>query len=283
MALRTVVLDASAAPPPPRRTVVLRAGGPAPKGRVVDIIVGVIGVLLLVVAVALADFLPDKTYVNPQFRLSFVEAGAERGSESFDFVEGSAQVHEFTYDLPEGNIYSITLASAGFLDDVGLSNPDTFRIELFDPDGNQVGANEDITNPRPRPRSDNPAGYTYSPIYTDVTFAAAPLPTEQIVGGLSHTETEEQALARLEPQFRVDNGGTWTVRVTLISAGDCPDQDDPEPDPQQVLACRTGDPNEDPNVPDGSGPSEDGTDAGNTFGIGGLRYSYYIPDVLEVK
>lgn len=259
----------------------LRTGGPKPKGAILDVIIGIVGALLLVSAIVLAAVLPDKTYLNPQFRLSFVEAGAEGpGSKIGDFVEGSPP-QDFTYEIPDDNVKSITL-ELGFRDDIQYSLPDRFDIDLIAPNGTVMGHYE-LENPAPRGRPSANQTPEVLPAEGRATFATAPAVSEQIVTGLTHTETEEQALARLEPQYRVATAGTWTVRVTLVAAQDCPSGTNDASFQGQAAYCR-GIPAGIPptTAPEGSTASN-GQDLGNEFIVVNLTWTFYITTVEELK
>lgn len=269
MALRSVVL----APPPgagaPRRTVVLRAGAPKDKGRKRDLAACLFGALLLLLAIVLVAVLPEKEYATPQFRLTFPDTLDDFTfpTQKFDFVvnDEALRVHEFKYQLPD-NVASINLR-AEFTDDLRYSDPDHFRIEVFDPFGNPVGTRYDAINRPPIPRGDpsNPFNYTdpevnsFSQTYNLVTGAH---PTEQIVSGLTHLESREQVLARVVPQNRLATAGEWTVRVTMIQAGGCP-QPGPTTDIFQFTLCRN--------------EQSDGEDTGNPFSLAGFIYTFYTP------
>lgn len=280
MALRSVVLEAPAPAAAPRRTVVLRTGGPAPKGKAVDLVALVVGVLLLVACVALAQVLPDKTYLNPQFRLSFIDQGGEFRSQGADFLEGGPEQVDFTYDIPVDNVYAITLAIF-FEDDLPFSNPDLFRVELIDPSGNLVGTHQDFQSPRPR--ANGTTMVIDAPDYTPLTLTVVERPSEQIVTGLAHTETAEQALAREEPKYRQATTGTWTIRVRLLDAGDCPSPNGPEANGLQVFYCRFGDPNNPGLDPDMMTGRAGGEDLGNAFTVENVQYSWYTPIIEELK
>ena len=280
MALRSVVVEGPASPPGPRRTVVLRAGGPKPKGAVLDVVIGILGALLLVAAVVLAGILPDKTYLNPQFRLSFTEVSAEGpGSKIGDFVEGGPP-QDFTYEIPDDNVKSMTL-ELGFRDDIKYSLPDRFEVDLIAPNGTVMGHYE-IENPAPRgARNVNETPQTF-PAEGRATFATAPAVSEQVVTALTHTETEEQALARLEPQYRVATAGTWTVRVTLVAAQDCPAGANDGTFDGQAAYCR-GAPAGIPPATESEGTSADGDDPGNEFILVNLTWTFYVTTVEELK
>lgn len=277
MALRSVVVEAPASPPAPRKTVVVRAGGPAPKGRVLDVVIGVLGVLLLVAAVALAQVLPDKTYLHPQFRLTLEPTLVEYpGSADHVLTETGEQTWDFPYEIAEDNIMSISLL-LGFTDDVSFSLPDRFDIDLIAPNGTPMGHVE-LENPPPRPGTGPADGGTFQNAELNAQFPTAPPFSEQIVTGLSPTETPEQVLARLAPDYHVDTKGTWIVRVTLVAAGDCP-----SPEQQtyttQTRDCRFGPPAGTPGEPSAT---PDGADPGNLFLVASFKYTYFTPTIREL-
>lgn len=272
-------MEAPASPPPPgtpRKTVVLRAGAPAPKGRRLDLLVGIVGLILLIATIGLAWYLPDRTYLNPQFRLSFPETIIpDQHSSLHGFTEGEG-AYDFTIDFVDGNVKAVTL-QVGFADDLPYSTPDRFEVELLGPDG--VSYYKDaFENPPPREAPNATAEPTVETIDELITIQVAPTPTEQIVGGLSHRETPEQVLARLEPEYRVDNAGTWTVRVTLLFAGDCPTPGQEGTYPSQAFHCRFGtSSNLAPN------PTGDGTDTTQEFVLANVGYTFYTPTIQELS
>ena len=268
MALRSVVL----APPPgaggPRRTVVLRPGGPKDKGKAADVITGIVGVMLLLACVFLAQWLPDKEYALPQFQVTFPEAQLNNTSQRFDFTE-QARDHEFTYELPD-NAFSVTLVLF-YIDDLCSSLPDQFRIELFDPQGTPVGPRSDLFSPLPVYTGGPPATCTVTSVdATRLTIPIGLLPAAEIVQGLSHLEVAEQVRARLEPQHHLPTAGLWTVRVSLITAGDCPGSPDAA-NFQQFFSCRQED-------EDG-----DGADPGNEFTIENVVINTFSVKVEELS
>lgn len=269
MALRSVVL----APPPgagaPRRTVVLRPGAPKDKGRLADKLAAIFGVLLLVVAIALVAILPDKEYASPQFRVTFPATTDDftYATQKFAFTEDEAgRIHEFTYELPD-NVASINIR-AEFKDNETYSEPDRFRLEVFDPDGNPVGTRYDAINQPPTPNPDDQTQYVADSYSETFNIPTAQQPTEEIVVGLTHTENKEQVLARIDPQTRALTAGAWTVRVTLVQANDCPDPAQ-APSPVQLARCRAQSPPE-------------GVDPGNEFALAQFIYTFYTPCVEQL-
>lgn len=233
--------------------------------------------LLLVAAIALGQILPDRTYLNPQFRLSGLElsAEAEEGSLTFYFEEDGTRIHDFKYNIPVDNVTSIRMGF-GFVDDVSYSLPDSFRIDVYDPAGNFFGhAEMQNRDPSGGAQPTDPA--TFYLASQEGLFPIAPPMQEQIVTGLTHTELPEQVLARLAPQYHVKTSGEWTVRVELVAAGDCPDPGAGSYS-LQPIDCRVARPNSGNNAQ----VAEDGQDPGNIFRIASFVYSYYIPQVEEL-
>lgn len=276
VALRSVVVQPPPPPSGPRKTVVLRVGAPQQRGHWADVATGILGVLLLVGAIALGQILPDRTYLNPQFRFSAFEqtAEADEGSLTFYFEDAGENVHEFKYNIPVDNVTSIRM-SLGFEDDVSYSLPDRFLIDLYDPAGNFYGHAE-MQNKDPSGGSGPTEHAMFYLASQEALFPIAPPLQEQIVTGLTHTELPEQVLARLAPEYHVPTKGEWTVRVVLVAAGDCPAPGQATY-PQQPLDCRVARP-DNPNAQ----VAEDGVDPGNIFRIASFVYSYYIPQVEEL-
>lgn len=279
MALRSVVVEAPASPPAPRKTVVVRTGAPAPKGRVLDIVIGVLGALLLIAAIALAQVLPDKTYLNPQFRLTLDPVIMEYPGSAFTpdpLSETGEKTWDFAYPVDQDNIMSVSLI-LGFTDDASFSLPDRFDIDLIAPNGTQMGHVE-MENPPPH-GGDPTAPPTFSNAELNAQFPTAPAYSEQIVTGLSPTETPEQVLARLAPQYHVKTNGTWIVRVTLVAAGDCPAPEE-QSYTTQSRDCRFGPPS---GVEGNPTASPDGADPGNDFLVASFKYTYFTPAIKELS
>jgi hypothetical protein len=231
-----------------------------------DILACLFGALLLVAAVVLVAVLPDKEYASPQFRLTFPDTVDDftYATQRFNFSETdeASKRHDFAYVLPD-NVASLNLR-AEFKDDIAHSDPDQFRLEVFDPAGNPVGTRYDAINKPPTPDTANQTQFVISSYSNTFNVPIGEHPTEQIVTGLTHQETAEQALARLEPQYRSATAGTWTVRVTLIQANDCATP--PNADVFQFTRCR-------------SEAGQDGEDPGNDFALAGFIYTFYTPTI----
>jgi hypothetical protein len=268
VALRSVVLAPPPGSGPPRRTVVLRPGAPKDKGRLADKLAAILGVLLLLAAIVLVAILPEKEYASSQFRVTYPDTLDDFTfpTQRFNFSEGSEdlRVHDFIYELPD-NVVSINIR-AEFMDEQPYSDPDHFRIEVYDPDGNPVGTRYDAINAPPTPDTANPGEFVVDSYSQTFNVPTAPHPAEEIVSGLTHTEAREQVLARIVPQHTAHTAGAWTVRVTLIQANDCPLP--PAADFFQVIQCRAD--------------TGDGADPGNDFALAGFIYTFYTPCIEEL-
>jgi hypothetical protein len=244
---------------------VLRTGAPRDKGRLADILACLFGAILLIVAIVLTVVMPDREYASTQFHVTFPDTLDDftYGTQHFAFTEDEAgHIHEFTYQLPD-NVASINIR-AEFTDEEKYSDPDQFRIELFDPNGNPMGTRYDAINAPATADTANPGDFVVDPFSQTFNIPTGEHPQEQIVAGLTHTEDRNQVLARLEPQNRLQTAGLWTVRVTLVQANDCPD---PSTGPQ-FIHCRAEAP--------------DGADPGNDFALAGFIYTFYTPCVEQL-
>lgn len=282
MALRSVVLEPPTPPGAPRKTVVLRPGGPQPKGRAIDIAACILGVLLLIGAIVLVQALPNKDYVNPRYKLSFPAGGGEfAGSASFDFVESSANTHDFLIEIPQDNVVSLNIR-VGFEDNLRTSKPDLFRIRVYDNNGNELGLAENLANPAPTENISSEPPYHSFDVFraqATYTFAIGALPQESIVQGIDRKETQAEVLARLEPATHTATKGTWKVSVELLDAGDCPLPTDPDPDPAQMTDCLQS------QGQSGNPAETSSTDAGNDFTLENVSWTYFLTctETMELR
>ncbi len=252
----------------PRRTLVLRTGPPERKGQTLDLILGVLGALLLVGAVALVSTLPERDIILPQFRVTPVDALGEYPSRTGNLTDQAGTV-ELEYQVPADNVHAV-LVVLGFEDDVASSLTDTLRVELFDPLGNPVGGERIASTERPLPpviEETGPLAYTAVHVSPRFLFSTAPKPEEQIAPGLTEDETADEVKDRLEADAFQATAGMWRVRVSIVASGDCPDQN--EPDTQRVLSCRL--------ETQGSGE-----DPGNPFTIEKFEYTAFSLAVSEL-
>ncbi|MGB0652785.1 MAG: hypothetical protein ACPGQL_06250 [Thermoplasmatota archaeon] len=278
MARRTVVLQ----PPPdaPRKTVVLRAGGPKPKGGGAvwrDRVIGVLGALLLLASVLLVEALPQDPVVLPQFQVTFPdEVGPPASASLVPFAEGETQVFEFPVE--HANVHTLTVV-VGWTDDVAASDPDRFRVRLLNPEGEQV-AEKILENAAPRyndPAGPNPDPnrplFEALPFSERIGYAPTSRPGSTIVEAVSTSETPEEAQRRIAPDYAGDAEGTWSVEVTLLAAGDC--EFNPGPLPLGIPLCG------DPSAPTGDGAGDN--DPGNTFSVQLFTYSHYEVSVAALQ
>ncbi len=275
MARQTVVI----APPPPRksgprRTVVVRAGPPKKRGSRVDAAVGVAGVILLVVSVMLVDVLPEEEIILPQFQVSFEDIpGPQEPTRRETFAEG--ETRNFEYLIEEKSITSITLTVA-WEDDMPASEPDQFRISLIDPNGIEVVSQLHENSPGTQQIDPATGQITYLADPFEVRLAYSPnsRPQAAVVEGKTPSETAEEVLARVAPDFVAGGDGVWTVKATLVRAGDCEiDSGLGVPIP----AC--ADSNANP-IGDPSNPGDH--DQGNDFAVTLFTYTRYEPVVTPL-
>jgi hypothetical protein len=251
---------------------VLRPGGPKQKGRLADLLACLFGALLLIVAIVLTVVLPDKEYAATQFHVTYPDTTDDftYGTQHHLFTEDEAgHIFEFTYQLPD-NVASINIR-AEFTDSEKYSDPDQFRIELFDPAGNPVGTRNDAINNPPSQDQARPDDFVADPFSQTFNIPVGEHPQEEIVAGLTHLEDRNQVLARLAPQHRLETAGVWTVRVTLVQANDCPTPDPSTPTASavfQLTHCR--------------GATANGEDLGNDFALAGFIYTFYTPCVEQL-
>lgn len=259
--------------PSPRRAVVLRAGPPQRRGRFVDLGALVVGVLLLVLAVALVDVLPEQERIVPQFRVAVQEMeGAEYGTERLEVPAGGEAAA--AYEVQDDNVFRFTV-SIEVQDDQPSSLPDWFELELLRPDGTAVGEPR-VFQTRPAQQKNQSqlvdSADPTQPFFSDLSraqfeFDVVERPKDRVVDAVDEDETAQEAGARLLPDLTLPTTGTWTVRVRLTEAGGCPD-----PDPGtafQAAVCQRD-----------LQPS--GMDPGNGIAITLVKYRYYTAAVEDL-
>jgi hypothetical protein len=280
VAVRSTVLAPPPAPGAPLPTVVLRAGPPPKSGRV-DGIVGVLGLVLLLSTVGLAVALPHRDVLPQQFKVAYVDELHDLTQQSFAFKAGSEQTHDFLYEIPDDDVYLITVKYE-FIDDLPASLPDQFSLRLYDPNGDPVGPDVVVVNlpAEPDPASGaGPVVTDYRAVRLDAQFSTAKAkPADDIV------EVQDQALnattlaQQLEAKAHLATQGTWKLRVSLLQAGGCPGPTDAD-SANRRAACQA----ELQAAPDAS-PADvaAGRDAGNLFTVGVFSYSRFAPDVQKI-
>jgi hypothetical protein len=265
MARRSVVV---AGPPSggPRRAVVVQAAPPKrdPRPRI-DLAIGVIGLLLLILTVALFSLLPQDDPPLPQFEVTFQETRDEDGQvRDHFFLEGDT--HDFVFPYEGGNLYEVMVAFE-WTDDVPSSMPDTFEVSLVDPSGEVVMGPREFTNPQPR-FDDDAALPTYQAMAArhTVRHDLALRPSTEVVTAVSHDESMEDVQVRMDQEFARGGDGDWILRVRLVEAGDCPEAGGG--DIRRILTCQaeTG----------GEG------DPGNPFQVVLVTFTKYDPIVAPL-
>lgn len=266
MARKSVVVE----PPKPRRqSVVARPPTQRRDQRASDVVFGILGLLLLVGAIALIPYLTQDPPPKPQFQVDFEEHELDLPTQTADFTEDETK--EFTYEADFQNITAVQLR-VGFTDDVPSSEPDRFRVELVDPNGDLAIDGLVITN-EPGELISGSTPPQYRGVHMDQPLAATPVdrPAPQVITADRVDATADDIAAQVAEEFSVGGRGTWTVRVSLIEVGGCPDSPDFDPEnpeeaePQRFIACQEG----------------GGEDTGNDFSVSQFKFIYYEGTVSE--
>lgn len=224
-------------PPKDQRTpVVLRQGAP-PKDRraITDLVFGIVGGLLLVLAVALFGILPEDDTPPRQWNVAYTDNLVEQADlQTHDFAP--EQTHRFLFPLAQENIHSIQF-TVEFTDDVAASLPDTFAFQIIAPNGEPLM--EELRYTTPDSESDgNPVlpTFTAGTASEAITAQVAPSPSSGPQAPSSDDEDLANAQARITDETKTMPAGDWILEVRLVSVGDCPD---PSLDPPRALACQT--------------------------------------------
>lgn len=269
--------------------MVLRAGPPRSRGLVVDTVVGILGVGLLVMAAVLGAVLPEEETPPRQFQVAYPQDGQEAliccaegqedpalsAREAGVVPEGEAREYEVFVEHDNAFQFQVTLTVSRLVgdttasDDIQSSDPDSFSLLLLDPDGVERG-NLSLTTPAPSPNPDQNStqlfvsrGVSSGPV--SMRYAAKP--STEFVPVNDTSVTKGEVLAEIGPQRTIPTQGTWTVRVEVVEAGDCPD---PAPDPltlRRALACQE------------EAQSTGGEDPGNPYTLEKVRYDFYSIEV----
>lgn len=230
-------------PGPARQVVVLREGPPKRRGIAIDIAVGILGILLLALAVALVDILPEEEDPGKQFQFLYPQntlnlTVLKDGEGGLSYVERDAvaegTVTEYVVPVERANMFEFRITfGAAFQqdgvfvsDDVPSSLPDRFRVELVSPNGTLVGELEAVT-PDPYYVQGNTSEaqlpyYMAEPFSVTQPFRIGSKPADEFVSLNSSKATKADALRAKPPQI-FDSRGDWIIRVTVVQAGDCPD------------------------------------------------------------
>jgi hypothetical protein len=247
----------------------------------IDMISGIAGALLLVLAIVLFAVVPQDEPVVPSFQVKYVPSTT---TIPLDMVLEFSEADEFrstrTQYIPanidSNYIYRITF-DVEWTDDVASSDPDRFQFKIKQPNGEEVtsrNVQRSFENEPPIASVDNSTGvpdFTYTPQLKEVSIGkglGAP-PRDGPVSGISLTETLEEARARLLADLYTYETGEWQLEVYLGEAGDCPP---PQPganaDNTQSSVC----------TKDTNGSGEDTT---NNIRIVSATYATYELEIEE--
>ncbi|MGB1697181.1 MAG: hypothetical protein ACPHK8_02145 [Thermoplasmatota archaeon] len=256
MARQPIVLQ----PPQERHVVVLREG--KAKRNWANIISTILGLLLLVAAIALVSILPEDDTPLPQYEVSFEEVRTSIPGTTLSLVEGETQTFDAAFDGE--SLFGLTVTLA-FQDDLAPSLPDEFQVSLSHPNGTVVLGPKQLINAQPSPGPGPEPSFVASEELRVLSFALAPRPSTEILSAEFHGET----LASVSERAKLLQGegpGTWTISVTLAAAGDCPA-------PQSLDLTRTA---------TCTAEAPDGLDNANDIEIVAVEFLEYITSVAPL-
>ncbi len=243
---------------------VLRVG-PPPKGRVVNPVMGAVGLLLLIGTVALGAVLPVVEHLPNQFRVSYLPVEAPQGSQKAYLTPAAREV-SFAYEVKTDDVYQIRV-DLNAADDLPSTDPDSFVISLQSPDGNIVDQKVLAKTPPPQAQDSGSAvvtAYKRDLYYYDPhVFNVNARPADEVVESADLAVTEEQLSHQLQEKHHQATKGVWHVIVSLDNAGGCPKP--PSGVPSQELLNRIAVCEQETSAGD---PSKAGTDPGNEFIVG---------------
>lgn len=287
-------------PPGQRRVVVLREGPPKGRGRTLDGVLGALGAALLLLAVVLANVLPEETVPDPQYRVEYQDNLVENltSFRSADLLPegillpGEGNAFLVPIEVEHNNVYEV-VGYFFFEEDRPETLPDVFMVELLDPDGEVVQrSNPQPTLPTCDIQDENGGDpYTTPGEYyqtctkragqeTRIAFNLGGKPADRIVT-LTDGEnaTLEEATQAIVQEDTVPTVGTWHMRLWLEEVGQCPPSADGVGVPSQsqqkrATLCRLA------VEQDNGGPGGE-DDPGNPFVVN-TEYRYYTIQVSEV-
>ncbi len=224
--------------PPPKetRTPVVVRQGPPPKDKraITDLVFGVIGLLLLVFAVALFGILPEEEVPPTQWQVTYADSLTEiEEVQSHDFLE--EQSHRFLVPVDADTVHSIQF-TVEFTDDVASSLPDTFAFQIIDPNGEDLTEELRFSSPEPATDGGLVPTYTAQNLRQVISAELAAPPTSGPQTASSPDEDLPNAQARIQDELTTRPAGDWALEVRLVSAGDCPA---PDGDLPRALTCET--------------------------------------------
>lgn len=242
----------------------LRPGPPPSKGGRWDLVAGAVGVVLLIVSAYLAVALPEEEVLPPQFKVDFPESTGhiDPNPKEVEFNR-TRYIHDFFFNVTEDNVFSIEL-SVHFADGLAASDPDTFTVELYDPNQNPMGPPEILTNDPPVRNATNPSRYDPLLKTATIRYPVGSLPEATVVEA-DLNATEESVTAAQERLNHFSTKGLWKVHVALTLFGDCP-------------SAVAGGPSSDTTVRAAACVQANGgntKDPGNLFTVGSFSYSRF--------
>lgn len=212
MARQPIVLQ----PPQERHVVVLREG--KAKRSWGNIISTILGVLLLITAIALVSILPEDDTPLPQYEVQFEEARASITGTTLSLTEGQTLAFDAPFDGE--SLFGLTVTLA-FQDDLAPSLPDEFQVSLSHPNGSVVLGPKQLINAQPSPGPGPMPSFVAAEELRVLSFSLAPRPSTEILSAEFHGEAFESIQERAK-NLQGQGPGIWTISIKLESAGDCP-------------------------------------------------------------
>lgn len=258
----------------PRTTRVLRAGGQ--RSNLADIIVGVVGLLLLLSTIFLANALPKHEVAPPVYAVTFKTTLHEMPAQSFDFArDGNTgkERHDFLFEIPDDNVVEI-LMTVSFTDDVPASKPDQFHLEAYDPEFFPLGAGMSLRN-APSTAGATPGEYVAVPFVKQLSWPGkGRVPEDTTVSGEADAAV---VLAQVVAASHIETKGTWKVNA-VFTGGNCITAQEAGGDPDataRMAACQA-----DTGSPDAAVAPQD---ARNSFTIEAFSYRTFEPVVERIQ
>lgn len=229
--------------PPGRTAVVVREGPSKKRPIIVDSIVGVLGAILLILSIVLVNALPEEDVRDPQYKVSFNnDLGPAQVFSSPDPAFMTAgDVLSFEFDVVDHSVHRVVVGLT-LREDYPATLPDEFSLEIEAPNGTVYVYDGDPiqtlpTGPNPAPPEERSPPTQFYVTTTeaglsslqDFSFNLRPPPKDffEIVPAEEDLELFEVRERVREKVHNDDTIGTWTVRLGLVRAGDCPDAASP--------------------------------------------------------
>lgn len=275
-------------PPGQRRVVVLREGPPKARGRRLDGILGILGGILLILAVVLVMALPETTVPDPQYRVEYgdelVEITSSRRSEELPGAStdgaipaGRESALESLYGVEFNNVFEVTVG-VFFEDNRPESLPDVIRWELFYPNGTSAGISSAYETLPTRETELTPGvgSGSFDTVRRDLyqaTFNLGGKPEDRIVTFRDgRNGTVEDAEAAVVAQDTRATQGEWRLEIWLDSVGQCPSTPtSTSPDETAIRRAQICQATQ----------QQQGPDVTNGFTLSKFEYRYYTIQVSE--